>query len=139
MVVSRSSWAAKVQHKMDLDLSRVLLTRYGEIFELLTTLLSFLWQLFLVSQHAWCMMLSNFLCLLIQIVGAMTCRMTVNGIGHQSVVSARLLLFARPDVLDQALLRPGRFDRRVSVERPDKLGRQQVWHCSQGMTGHICS
>lgn len=32
----------------------------------------------------------------------------------------------RPDVLDQALLRPGRFDRRVSVERPDKLGRQQV-------------
>eukprot|EP00775_Hariotina_reticulata_P009472 gene9472-9637_t len=32
----------------------------------------------------------------------------------------------RPDVLDQALLRPGRFDRRVSVERPDKLGRQQI-------------
>lgn len=32
----------------------------------------------------------------------------------------------RPDVLDQALLRPGRFDRRVAVERPDKLGRQQV-------------
>ena len=26
----------------------------------------------------------------------------------------------RPDVLDAALLRPGRFDRRVSVERPDK-------------------
>lgn len=36
----------------------------------------------------------------------------------------------RPDVLDQALLRPGRFDRRVSVERPDKLGRQQVWKCA---------
>jgi hypothetical protein len=35
----------------------------------------------------------------------------------------------RPDVLDQALLRPGRFDRRVSVERPDKLGRQQVSGC----------
>jgi cell division protease FtsH len=32
----------------------------------------------------------------------------------------------RPDVLDQALLRPGRFDRRVSVERPDKIGREQV-------------
>jgi len=32
----------------------------------------------------------------------------------------------RPDVLDQALLRPGRFDRRVAVERPDKLGRRQV-------------
>jgi ATP-dependent Zn protease len=32
----------------------------------------------------------------------------------------------RPDVLDAALLRPGRFDRRVSVERPDKTGREQV-------------
>lgn len=32
----------------------------------------------------------------------------------------------RPDVLDQALLRPGRFDRRVAVERPDKTGREQV-------------
>ncbi len=32
----------------------------------------------------------------------------------------------RPDVLDAALLRPGRFDRRVSVERPDKIGREQI-------------
>uniref|UniRef100_A0A383V3V6 AAA+ ATPase domain-containing protein n=1 Tax=Tetradesmus obliquus TaxID=3088 RepID=A0A383V3V6_TETOB len=32
----------------------------------------------------------------------------------------------RPDVLDQALLRPGRFDRRVAVERPDKIGREQI-------------
>ena len=29
----------------------------------------------------------------------------------------------RPDVLDAALLRPGRFDRRVAVERPDKQAR----------------
>jgi cell division protease FtsH len=36
----------------------------------------------------------------------------------------------RPDVLDQALLRPGRFDRRVSVERPDKTGREQVGSCA---------
>jgi cell division protease FtsH len=28
--------------------------------------------------------------------------------------------------LDKALLRPGRFDRRVSVERPDKIGREQI-------------
>lgn len=28
----------------------------------------------------------------------------------------------RPDVLDPALLRPGRFDRRVAVERPDRIG-----------------
>ena len=32
----------------------------------------------------------------------------------------------RPDVLDSALLRPGRFDRRVSVEQPDKIGREQI-------------
>ncbi len=30
----------------------------------------------------------------------------------------------RPDVLDPALLRPGRFDRRVVVDRPDLRGRQ---------------
>ncbi|HEY3078983.1 MAG TPA: ATP-dependent zinc metalloprotease FtsH [Chloroflexota bacterium] len=32
----------------------------------------------------------------------------------------------RPDVLDPALLRPGRFDRRVIVQRPDKLGREKI-------------
>ncbi|MGE3908737.1 MAG: ATP-dependent zinc metalloprotease FtsH [Chloroflexota bacterium] len=32
----------------------------------------------------------------------------------------------RPDVLDPALLRPGRFDRRVVVQRPDKVGREKI-------------
>jgi cell division protease FtsH len=32
----------------------------------------------------------------------------------------------RPDGLDQALLRPGRFDRRVTVDRPDWKGRQAI-------------
>jgi cell division protease FtsH len=32
----------------------------------------------------------------------------------------------RPDVLDQALLRPGRFDRRVTVQAPDKVGREAI-------------
>jgi cell division protease FtsH len=32
----------------------------------------------------------------------------------------------RPDILDPALLRPGRFDRQIAVERPDLLGRQQI-------------
>jgi cell division protease FtsH len=32
----------------------------------------------------------------------------------------------RPDVLDQALLRPGRFDRRVAVQPPDRAGREQI-------------
>ncbi len=32
----------------------------------------------------------------------------------------------RPDVLDQALLRPGRFDRQVTVPNPDILGRETI-------------
>ena len=32
----------------------------------------------------------------------------------------------RPEVLDKALLRPGRFDRRVVVERPDLKGREDI-------------
>src|SRR5690242_10565120 len=32
----------------------------------------------------------------------------------------------RPDVLDQALLRPGRFDRRVAVQAPDRKGREAI-------------
>jgi len=32
----------------------------------------------------------------------------------------------RPDVLDPALLRPGRFDRRVVVARPDVKGREEI-------------
>ncbi len=32
----------------------------------------------------------------------------------------------RPDVLDPALLRPGRFDRQIVVDRPDRNGRRQI-------------
>ncbi len=32
----------------------------------------------------------------------------------------------RPDVLDQALLRPGRFDRRITVQPPDRTGREAI-------------
>jgi cell division protease FtsH len=32
----------------------------------------------------------------------------------------------RPDILDPALLRPGRFDRQVVVDRPDRAGRRQI-------------
>ena len=32
----------------------------------------------------------------------------------------------RPDVLDPALLRPGRFDRQVVVPNPDILGRERI-------------
>ncbi|HSJ54712.1 MAG TPA: AAA family ATPase, partial [Anaerolineae bacterium] len=32
----------------------------------------------------------------------------------------------RPDILDPALLRPGRFDRRVLLDRPDRRGREDI-------------
>ena len=32
----------------------------------------------------------------------------------------------RPDILDNALLRPGRFDRQIFIHRPDILGREQI-------------
>ena len=32
----------------------------------------------------------------------------------------------RPDILDPALLRPGRFDRRIVIDRPDILGREAI-------------
>ncbi|HEX9056147.1 MAG TPA: ATP-dependent zinc metalloprotease FtsH [Ktedonobacterales bacterium] len=43
---------------------------------------------------------------------------------HQAVVVVAAT--NRPDGLDQALLRPGRFDRRVTVDRPDWKGRQAI-------------
>lgn len=33
----------------------------------------------------------------------------------------------RPDVLDSALLRPGRFDRQISIDRPDMKGREAIF------------
>jgi ATP-dependent Zn protease len=39
----------------------------------------------------------------------------------------------RPDVLDQALLRPGRFDRQVTVDRPDV----QVGQTARFLDAHI--
>ncbi len=44
-------------------------------------------------------------------------------------VKANVILIAatnRPDILDPALLRPGRFDRQIAVEAPDLQGRRQI-------------
>jgi cell division protease FtsH len=46
----------------------------------------------------------------------------------------------RPDVLDPALLRPGRFDRQVVVPNPDVIGREKILkvHVPQGAAGAEC-
>ena len=38
----------------------------------------------------------------------------------------------RPDVLDQALLRPGRFDRHIAIDRPTMQGRKQIFKVHLG-------
>jgi len=44
--------------------------------------------------------------------------------GHDNVIL--LAATNRPDILDPALLRPGRFDRQIVVDRPDLKGREQI-------------
>jgi cell division protease FtsH len=47
--------------------------------------------------------------------------------GFDSATSVIVLAATnRPDVLDRALLRPGRFDRRVAVQPPDRAGREAI-------------
>ena len=47
--------------------------------------------------------------------------------GFDSVTSVIVIAATnRPEVLDQALLRPGRFDRRVAVQPPDRAGREAI-------------
>jgi cell division protease FtsH len=46
-------------------------------------------------------------------------------------ISAGIVVIAatnRPDILDPALLRPGRFDRHITIERPDIDGRIEILH-----------
>ena len=33
----------------------------------------------------------------------------------------------RPDILDRALMRPGRFDRHVHIDNPELLGRKEIF------------
>ena len=44
--------------------------------------------------------------------------------GHEGVII--IAATNRPDVLDNALLRPGRFDRQVTIDLPDVMGRHEI-------------
>ena len=44
--------------------------------------------------------------------------------GHEGVII--IAATNRPDVLDNALLRPGRFDRQVVIDLPDRKGREEI-------------
>lgn len=46
--------------------------------------------------------------------------------GHEGVII--MAATNRPDVLDSALLRPGRFDRQVMIDLPDLKGREEILH-----------
>ncbi|KAL0351640.1 UNVERIFIED_CONTAM: ATP-dependent zinc metalloprotease FTSH, chloroplastic [Sesamum calycinum] len=48
----------------------------------------------------------------------------IDAVGNSGVIV--LAATNRPDVLDSALLRPGRFDRQVTVDRPDVAGRVRI-------------
>ena len=50
----------------------------------------------------------------------------MDGFGTDSGVIV-LAATNRPDVLDQALLRPGRFDRQISIDKPDIVGREAIF------------
>ncbi len=49
----------------------------------------------------------------------------MDGFGHTEGIIV-LAATNRPDILDPALLRPGRFDRQIQVNRPDVKGREEV-------------
>jgi cell division protease FtsH len=55
----------------------------------------------------------------------------MDGFGTDSGVIV-LAATNRPDVLDSALLRPGRFDRQISIDKPDIVGREAIFKVHLG-------
>ena len=51
--------------------------------------------------------------------GVQTCALPISGIIVMAATN-------RPDVLDPALLRPGRFDRQITIDLPDIAGREAI-------------
>ena len=66
------------------------------------------------------------------VVATMSCEQTLNQLlvemdGFEANEGVILIAATnRPDVLDPALLRPGRFDRQIVVPNPDVVGREQI-------------
>ena len=58
---------------------------------------------------------------------------TINGLDHLRNAIKKdkgVILMAatnRPDILDSALMRPGRFDRQIGIDRPDLKGREAIF------------
>ena len=50
----------------------------------------------------------------------------MDGFGAGDLTVIVLAATNRPEALDAALLRPGRFDRQVLVDRPDLVGREAI-------------
>ena len=49
------------------------------------------------------------------------------GLSCDACLLASRAVFNMPSILPQALLRPGRFDRQISIDRPDIVGREQIF------------
>lgn len=50
----------------------------------------------------------------------------MDGFGVNEGITWLIAATNRPDILDPALLRPGRFDRQIVVDRPDVRGREEI-------------
>lgn len=64
-------------------------------------------------------------------------RLSLSTISHTKPRPARRAGTNRPDILDKALLRPGRFDRTITVDNPDAKGREQVRAGAQALLASI--
>lgn len=44
----------------------------------------------------------------------------------------------RPDILDPALVRPGRFDRKIFIPKPGLIGRMEILQVMNGLVSAFC-
>src|ERR671935_205581 len=83
------------------------------------------WQVFLLSFGP-TLLLIALLFLLLRRLGSAGGMLTAFGQARARRYRASAERVSFPDVLDPALLRPGRFDRRIAVQPPDTRGRELI-------------